>query len=358
MDYIVKDSSLLPDLESVRTMRTPDSSIRMGIVRQEHTLNDGEIRYTVEVLVNGKQVPVSCVVMSKFGGAHNFEETTLRPWLNGFPSGALLPASADKYKARSGDVVLVAYLNGQSREGVILGCLSHPARKKVLTGKKIAYLSEFNGLETSITDDGSYKVTFKGYAPTNDATLKIPPIGTDIPPAIYNPLTGGSYYGFSSKGSFVASDGSQFLKIHKNLLSGSIILKSGSSQIELSGNPAIGTFGVKSGKAVMELSTTASIKSTIGLALQSLQVSIKGTQIAIGNDQFELIDGLIQLIDALGTLVVTSPVGTCTPLMSAPTWAAQVLPLKIKMTLIKGSLKDADSFSLSGDDDPEIDSNK
>ena len=357
MDYIIKDSSLLPNLESVYTLNQTDSSIRTGIVREESILRNGEIRYTVEVLVNSKQVPVSCTVLSKFGGVHNFEEQTLRPWLNGFPSGTLSPASADKYKARSGDVVLVAYLNGKSREGVILGCLSHPARKKVLAGKKIAYLSEFNGLETSITNDGSYKITFKGYAQTNDAALKTPPSGVDMPAALYNPLTGGSYYGFNNMGSFIASDGNQFLKIYKNLVSGSIILKSDSNQIELGGSLLSGSFGVKAGKAVMDFTTTASIKSTLGLALQSTQVSIKGTQIAIGNEQFELFDGLIKLIDALGTLIVMSPVGTCTPLATAPTWTTQILPLKVKISLLKGSLKGASSFSLSGDDDSKIDSN-
>jgi len=357
MDYIVRDSSVLPDVDARVLVEHRDPSIRIGIVREERETSDGGILYIVEVLVNGKQVPVGCVPMTRFGGAHNFEEYSLRPWLNGFPSGLLLPASADQYKGRAGDVVVVAYLNGQSREGVILGGLSHNGRKPVLKKGKIAYLSEFNGLETSITDDGSYKVTFKGYAPTNDAALKIPPFGSDVPAPLYNPLTGGSYFGFSNNGSFVASDGSQLMKIHKNIATGSIILKSGSSQIELGGNPALGNFSVKTGKVVMESTTTASIKSTVGLALQSLQVSIKGTQIAIGSDQFELIDGLIQLIDALGSLIVTSPVGTCTPLMAAPTWAAKVLPLKIKMTLVKGSLKDADSFSLSGDDSAEITGN-
>jgi hypothetical protein len=357
MDYIVRDSSLLPNVESVRTMLHSDSSIRVGIVREERILESG-IVYMVEVLVNGKQVPVSCTVMSKWGGAHNYEEQTLRPWLNGFPSGMLLPASAGQYKGRSGDVVLVAYLNGQSREGVILGGLSHPARKSKLKGKSIAYISEFNGLERSITDDGSYKVTFKGYAPTNDATLKIPPTGVEILPPLYNPLTGGSYYGFNNKGSFIASDGKQFLKINKNLISGSIILKSGSVQMELGGNAALGAFSVQAAKSVMDFKTSASIKATTGLALQSLQVSIKGTQVAIGNDQFELFDGLIKLIDALGSLVVTSPVGTCTPLMSAPTWTTQILPLKIKISMLKGSLKSADSFSLSGDPDIVIKGNE
>jgi hypothetical protein len=321
-------------------------------------LKDDSLIYIVEVLVNGKQVPVSCTTMVKWGGAHNFEEQTLRPWLNGFPAGALSPASAGNYVARSGDMVLVAYLNGQSREGVILGGISHNARKKRLKGGKVAYLSEFNGIETSITDNGSYKITFKGYAATNQAALKVAPSGAAILPAVYDPLTGGSYYGFSSKGSFVASDGKQFLKISKDIAKGSIILKSGSSQIELGGNSAVGSFSVKAGKAVIELDTTASIKSKTELALQSLQVSIKATQMAIGNDQFELFDGLGQLIDALGSLVVMSPVGTCAPLQAAPSWAAQVLPLKMKIAAIKGSLKDAGAFSLAGDPDPVIDSNK
>lgn len=356
MDYIVRDSSLLPDMQSVKTMQSSDSSIRIGIVREEKVLANSII-YMVEVLVNGKQVPVSCTVMTKWGGAHNYEEQTLRPWLNGFPSGMLLPASAGHYKGRSGDVVLVAYLNGQSREGVILGGISHPARKPKLKGKSIAYISEFNGLEKSITNDGSYKVTFKGYASTNDTALKIPPNGAEIPPPVYNPATGGSYYGFNSKGSFIASDGKQFLKIHKDASNGSIILKSGSVQMELGGNSSSGVFSVQANKSIMDFKTSVSIKSKTNLALQSSQVSVKGTKVAIGSDQFELFDGLVKLIDALGSLVVTSPVGTCTPLMSAPTWTSQVIPLKTKISALKGSLKDADSFSLSGDPDIVIKGN-
>jgi hypothetical protein len=356
MDYIVRDSSVLPNYNTQAATIAQDTSIRIGIVREEKETKTGTI-YVVEVLMDGKTLLIGCVPLVKFGGAHNFEEVKLRPWLT-TAAGALSPAAGSQYKSKSGDVVLVAYLNGKSREGVILGGLNHNSRKPILKKGTVAYLSEFNGLETSIMQDGSYKITFKGYAPTNDAALKLPPSGADVPPAIYNPLTGGSYYGFSNNGSFIASDGNQFIKIHKNPVSGSIILKSGSSQIELGGNTAIGAFSVKTGKAVMDISTTASIKSKLSLSLQSLQVSVKATKVAIGNDQFELFDGLIKLIDALGTLVVTSPVGACTPLMAAPTWAAQVLPLKIKMMLVKGSLKDGDSFSLSGDDDSTIESSK
>jgi len=353
-DYIVRDSSLLPNSSATKLVHSQDSSLRVGIVREEREDANGLIVYIVEVSMNGKQIPVSCTLMTRWGGAHNYEEYKIRPWLNGVPSGALLPASAGEYKARSGDVVVVAYLNGKSKEGVILGGLNHQSRKPKLKKNNIAYISEFNGLETSITNNGSYKVTFKGYLPTNDVALKIPPTGLDVAVPVYNPLTGGSFFGFGDNGSFLASDSQQLIKIHKNIATGSIILKSGSAIIELGGNLVTPSFSVNSFKSVLESTTSASIKSGKDLALESRQVSIKGTQIAIGNDQFELFDGLIQLIDALGSLVVTSPVGTCTPLMVAPTWEAQVLPLKTKLSLIKGSLKAAESFSLAGDNSAKL----
>lgn len=351
-DYIVRDSSILPDRESLSAVRGTDSSIKVGIVREASETERGII-YAVEVAVDGKMILVGCTQMVKFGGAHNFEEYGVRGWAAS-TAYTQLPTAFSEYKTRPGDVVIVAFLNGKSKEGIILGSILHYSRKNKLKKDDIAYLSEFNGVETSIKVDGSYKVTFKGYTPADEALLKVPPTGVDVQAPIYNPLTGGSYFGFSSNGSFVASDKSQFIKISKNIVSGSIILKSGTTQVEIGGNPAIGNFSVKAGKTVIDTTTTASIKSTVGMSLQSLQMSIKGTKMAIGNDTFELFDGLVQLIDALGSLVVTSPVGTCTPLMAAPTWAAQVLPLKIKLSIIKGSLKDADSFELKGDDDPTI----
>ena len=352
MDYIVRDSSVLPNLRSHEAILEKDTSLRIGIVREEIETNTGLI-YNVEVMVDGKMVQVGCTTTSRWGDAHNFEEFNRRPWLT-TASGLLSPSAGAKYSVRSGDVVLIAYLNGKSREGVILGGLNHSSRKTHLKKGVIGYLSEFNGLETSIVADGSYKVTFKGYTDANDAALKIPPTGTDVPAPIYNPLTGGSYFGFTNTGSYVASDGSQLIKINKDQVSGSIIIKSGSSYIELGGNQAIGNFSVKSGKTTINSDTDISIKSTTSMALQSLQVSLKGTQIAIGNDQFELFDGLIKLIDAIGTLIIMSPVGTCAPVSSAPTWATNVVPLKLKLSAIKGAVKDANSFELAGDDSADI----
>jgi len=353
-DYIVRDSSVLPSRNARAAEYDKDTAIRIGIVRKVETTTDGPI-YSVEVLTNGKITLVGCVPMVRWGGAHNFEECGVRPWLLTAIEAMPPQTALAEYSTKSGDVVVVAFLNGKAREGIILGSLNHTSRKPKLKPGDISYLSEFNGLETSIKEDGSYKVTFKGYSAANLTALKLPPKGVKVAPPLYNPLTGGSYFGFSDNGSFVASDGSQFLKIHKNPATGSVIIKSGSSQLELGGNPAVGKFSVTTGSIVMESSLEASIKAKLAVKIEATaQVSIKAQQLAIGNDQFELFDGLTQLIDALGSLVVTSPVGTCTPLMSAPTWAAQILPIKMKLMVLKGSLKSADSFSLAGNDDSII----
>ena len=67
-------------------------------------------------------------------------------------------------------------------------------------------------------------------------------------------------------------------------------------------------------------------------------ISIKALNVAIGNDTIELIDGLLQIIDAIGQITVTSPVGTCTPIMASPQWASGLVPLITKFNTLKGSL--------------------
>lgn len=352
MDYSVRDSSIIPDGYSTAAYVSKDDSIRVGIVREERLLEDDSTRYVVEVYMDGRQVPVSCVLMTRFGGIYNFEEYRVRPW-GKVKSGVLPPGTAGKYAYRSGDTVVVAFLNGNSREGVILGGLRHPGREEETTEGNIEYLSRFNGLETQIRTDGSYKVLFKGAA-VNEALLDMP-LGTPISSPVYNPLTSGSYFGFSSNGSFVATDSKQFIKIDKNVASGAIIIKSGKNTIELGGNIAIGTTTIKTDNIVMEAAMNASIKTNLDMNFQSTKaISMKALQVAIGNDQIELIDGLVQLIDALGQIVVTSPVGTCTPIMAAPSWASAVVPLKIKFSILKGSLADAPAAEFSGDDEIDI----
>lgn len=350
MDYSVRDSSILQDRNAFRVFDEQDCAVRVGIVREERTVQDGTTRYIVEVASGGRQIPVSCVFLTRFGGAFNFEEYRLRPWVSKFPSNLLPPSSADKFSLRSGDVVLVAYIEGQAREGVILGGLHHPARKEKTKAGNIEYVSMFNGLETQIRKDGSYKVTFKG-SPINEALLMTPPTGSPVPEPTFNPVVAGSYFGFDKEGSYVVSDGKQFIKITKNPTSGSIVLVSGNNRIDLGGTVAQGTMGLKTDKLSIE-TTSTSIKASTGVKVESsTQVSIKGTQIAIGNSQFELFDGLDKLITALGGLVINSPVGTCTPFMAAPTWASDVVPLQTKIKALVSSLASADAVSPSDEGD-------
>jgi hypothetical protein len=291
-------------------------------------------------------------MMTKWGGAFNFEEYRVRPWVGKVSSGLMAPASADKFDLRAGDVVLVAYLEGQSREGVILGGLNHPARKEKTKTGNIEYISMFNGIETQIRKDGSYKITFKGL-PINEAQLLIPPTGVPVPAPIFNPLISGSFYGFDKDGSYVVSDGKQFIKILKSPTAGAMVLVSGKNRIDLGGNIAQGTMGFKTDNLVME-GMKASLKASLSLNIEATQTSIKSTQVAIGNSQFELFKGLDELIDAIGSVVITSPVGTCTPIMASPQWASKILPIQIKIKAVTGSLNSADAVKPTDEGDVKL----
>jgi len=335
MNYSVKDSSIRYDPVSYKSHLEKDDSIRVGMVREVKTVSDGSIRYLVEVHVGGNQVPVSCQMMTRFGGVYNFEDYRVRPWARTAPSGALLPTTASTYDLRSGDMVVVGFINGKSKEGVILGGLKHEARSSELAAD-IEYQSRFNGFETKVGTDGSYKMTFNGAA-LNEAALEVP--GVPIMDPIYNPLAAGSFLEFQGDGGIAVDNGNGVgLFITKSAIGGSLTITSGGSTIVLGGNLAIAEINVATDNMTVEASMNTVIKSELSIKVETLQLSLKGTQVAIGNDSIELIDGLIQLIDAIGQLTIMSPVGTCTPVMAAPQWAGSVIPLKVKLSTLKGSL--------------------
>ena len=358
-DYIVEDSSQMieEDFGASFALSPSENGIRMGIVRRIFKMPDESIGYQVEIFVNGKQIPVSCKPITRFGGVYNYEEFNLRPWDPKKIDENLFPVSTDSYEYRSGDVVVVGLLGNDDREGVIFGGLNHPARAQKITDSDIQYYSVFNGLEKQIRADGSYKVIFNGAA-TNAAVLSVPVTGAPIIEPIYNPVTAGSYYGFDSNGSFVITDSNpvseQMVKIFKNQSSGSIILKSGRSLVELGGNAATGQFAASASSITLDALQSVNVSSKLKMNLKGTQLSIKGLQVAIGNDTVELVSALVELITELGQVIVTSPVGTCTPVASSPNWAAKVIPLQVKLQTLAGSLEDPESFELKGDDSSDI----
>jgi len=231
MDYIVKDSSLWQDEQSSAKLNNRDNTIRAGIVRQEFfDEREGELetKYIVDVIEPGGQYPVICRRMVNYGGPFNYEEYT-RQTYNEKTDGT----GKGDFRTRPGDHVLIAYIGGDDEEGVIIGSLKHPVRKETLPAEnKVAYASEFNGIETTITNTGEWQVRFRGQ-PTNISVLSQPPNEDDVAKPEYDTKVGNSFIKVDSTGSWTISDAStdkvQFLKIDKSggtisIISGDIIL--------------------------------------------------------------------------------------------------------------------------------------
>ena len=259
-----------------------DPYIRTGVVRRQlaYTSNIGETstRYSVDVNNHGKEIPVTCSIMSRFGGPFNYEEWSDLVWDGGKDKN-----SASNYIFRAGDVVLVALINGQPNDGVILGCLKHPARKeKIARDKSTAYISEFNGIETSINKDGEFKQVFKG-TPTNLSKLTGPCSGTKIPEPIYDEKISGSYYSWSKDGSYMLSDNAkenpQIVKIDKP--NGKITITSGKTILTIDKKEeSYSIINKKTTVASADQFTLTTKKTTINskdlFELQATDVKVKG----------------------------------------------------------------------------------
>jgi phage gp45-like len=316
MDYTVLDSSQQGNSWSFASLWRRDSSIKLGQIRSEYIDSFGQTRYKVEVFTGGNTVIANCALMTRFGGVQNYEEYRLRPYNAVSTTDVATNSAYMSSGVKAGDQVIVAFLQGHNSEGLILGGLHHPGRKEVTKLGELAYASEFNGIEQTISNKGAYRVTFKAPITTNLDT-HVP--GKPIPAQQLNTKISGTYYELDHEGSWTVNDNkSQFIKVNKTKTE--VNITSGDISISLSGANKL--LSVK----------TADFKLTADKS-----VAIKAPKIAIGGNGFELFDSLIKLIDILGTLVVTSPVGTCTPLKTAPTWA-QIEQIKTMISNIKGNL--------------------
>jgi len=332
MTFIIPGSDR-PHQGKTRATRMIDNSIHIGIVHEElPSGNTGETLYVVMVTVNGRDVPVTCTRMSRFGGVHNYEEYSPRGYNDAPGVGSNI-----NFSQRPGDTVIVAFLDGIAKQGVILGGVRHPSRPQALEDGGPAYKCRFNGIEKEITADGSLTYTYKGIVPAPQ--LLAPPTGKPIPEPIDDKKTAGSTFGFDADGNFNIGDGDRqtIVMTRDSAQGGNLVITSGTTVITIAGGNTTQTFevstkgniGLDAAKdvTVSGLSMELSSKSTFAIdAKTGLSITSAGS---------ELLDLLTKLIDELGTLTVVSPVGTCTPIMSAPTWA-KVLLIKTKMKLMMG----------------------
>lgn len=346
-DYNVKDSSLYhePQLHSARTQKY--NSIYIGMIRAVITGNFENIMYDVEVDYNGTTTVVRCAHMNRFYGIANYEEFNLKPHLVEKTQTNDTRTHLEGFDIKDGDVVVVSFLNGNPRNGVILGTLKHAKRPTALKESEISYLSEFNGLETKVKNDGTYKVTWKSKPTVGPSPLFI---------KTYDVTKGGSYYGFDTNGSFYVTDDAflnkQFLTIKKD--KNSICIVSGSNRIEIGKTDLAGSdsIGLKT-KVFISQANEFHLTSSTTVKVKSDNIQLKAKNVAIGNDQVELISSIIDLIKELGNVIVTSPYGTCSPISTSPNWPKiQQLQELIKTLTIKitdpkelGSSSDTDNFT-------------
>lgn len=329
---IVKDSSIWQNSKVYDAVSQKDPFLRIGIVkkvyREERT---SDIKYLVEIQDRNDSIEVNARMLRKFGGVFNYEDFVD----HGYKFDDK-PDPTRAFDAKAGDAVLVAFLNGEAREAVILGGLIHPARKSTLDiTKGPQYVSEFNGVETSINNDGEYKLTFKA-VPTNVKKLDEKP-QAKLPAPTYDDKIGGSFFQFDKTGSIELNDkdknGIQNLRIDKK--EGTITINSGKISLKMT---------KKEEKVELKckvLNVTADDKITEKTKEYSLDASkstkIKSPKVAIGKEGIELLDQLFQLVESLGKVTPISPVGPCTPLMSTPQWP-QVQQVQSKIKEITGSL--------------------
>lgn len=309
-----------------------DPYIRVGVVLKSDTDKKAkDTRYLVETQDKNDKITVWCKLMTRMGGIYNYEDYTVGGYI---PSP--LSNISGTFANKAGDLVLVALLNGEGREGVILGGLNHPGRsRKLKTEDGPTYGSEFNGVETAINKDGEYTLTYKG-VPVNQSLLKAPSALPILAPT-YNPLITGSYFKIDKTGSLELNDKAvtlpQSIKIDKS--SGKIEIKSGAVSISMA--KLTQAIEIKSSTFLLDSKLKIDQKTSQFSVDAKVSIKLKALKIAIGSDGIELFDQLIQMIDALGKVQVISPVGPCTPFMATPGWTAVEL-IKAKLTVIKGSL--------------------
>lgn len=222
----VRDSSIWPGSDMMSAIRSQDNRLLIGVVREVRNVkNTNELRYMVEVYSKNDTLIVPCRMMRQLGGVYNYEDIVLRGYNYNQASN-----NQNGTLALAGDMVLVGFIGGSGREGIILGGMTHPARASFLNSTKgPQYRSEFNGIETSINEDGEWTLTFKGQ-PTNLDKLKDAP-NQPIAKPTYDTDVGTSYMKWDKEGSFTlsdeATDGDKFQKLFIDKKNGTIDIFSG-----------------------------------------------------------------------------------------------------------------------------------
>lgn len=281
----VKDSSIWFDPTTRSAIEAQDNRLCIGVIREvRNTKNTNELRYMVEVYHKTDTIIVACRMMRQFGGVYNYEDFIMR----GYDYNAKSD-SQNGTLALAGDVVLVGKIGGNGREGVILGSMTHPARKSFLDSTKgPQYKSEFNGVETSINESGEWILTFKGQPTNLDKLSNIPDQPVAAP--TYDTDVGTSFMKWDKTGSFIlsdeATDGDKFQKLFIDKKKGTIDLWSGKVNLHIAKSDQSVLWTSKIYKINSSTSITYKTKNFEGAATD--HVHIKTPKYVIESDKVRL----------------------------------------------------------------------
>jgi hypothetical protein len=284
----VKDSSIWYKPSSLKVINTYDTRLYIGVVREAHNdVDTNELRYLVEIHYKNDVMLSNCRMLRRWGGVFNYEDYVSQGYnwndaSNNQNGSAAVP----------GDVVLVSQFAGQGREGVIIGGLSHVALKGFLDATKgPQYKSEFNGIETSINEDGEWTLTFKGQ-PTNLSKLGDSP-SAPVPAPDYDKDVGTSFMKWDKTGSFIisdeATDGDKFQKLFIDKKNGTIDVFSGKVNLHIAKSDQ----SVKWTSKIYEIDSTDSItyktknfegEATDHVHIKTPKYVIEGEKVRLGEE--------------------------------------------------------------------------
>ena len=314
-----------------------------------------------------------CRVLKSFYGPNNYFEVI-------HESASISPTYSDSTlfsqtaSMLTGSRCILAFLEGESTVPIILGFLTHPARKsQIAEADEIQLGFEFNGFGVKVDKEGAVTITAAGplTPPVGVLAGSVPETGVRMD-HINGPLT----IEIDNQFNFALTDvAGQYVNIkHDSPISGGIEIGNGSDSIAINLSPAGGEIAITSSKSLAEscleytLDATTSaditaktfsisadvsaeiktgnykLDASIGANLKAAQMKIeaqttfalKCTTMKLEGAAGELLSILNDLFTGLGGCAISSPVGPCAPIQAAPQWAATVATALVKLKDLMG----------------------
>lgn len=296
MRYTPEDSlRTRPDNKSKN--KEKDAAIYTGTVKEVvYVQNPPYILYKVEVSKNlNNTMDIMCEAAVKFGGPFNYEQVIH----NGYKWSYDINERYKGGEYKAGTKVAVLGLQGKDSLGIIVGALCHDAREKSLKASDgVAYISEFNGIETTITSKGAYKMLFQGL-PTNINELGKAASRPDvIPNPKYNAKIAGSYFTFLQDGSIILSDDNSDGKtqtIAINKTDGKVVIQAHNTFLFFDKNADIAflntsAYTVNAKENILNKTKRCDIES-------SQYFKVLSPKVSLGSTEVELLQRLVSQLD-------------------------------------------------------------